>query len=105
VIDGGAGIDTYDLSGTTAAATVTLGGVAPQATSADTGADTVNTSVTYTLALGSEVEILNGTNAAGQTLTVNAQMKVGGVEDLAIEQSAGEEHLEIALDRQGGVLT
>ena len=39
--NGGAGTDTYDLSGTTAAATVTLGGAAPQATSADTGADTL----------------------------------------------------------------
>jgi hypothetical protein len=33
----GGGTDTYDLSGTSAAAAVNLGGVAPQATSAHTG--------------------------------------------------------------------
>ena len=41
IYNGGAGTDTYDMSGTTAAATVTLGGAAPQATSADTGTDTL----------------------------------------------------------------
>ncbi|HEV7582296.1 MAG TPA: peroxidase family protein [Mycobacterium sp.] len=80
---GGVGTDTYDMSGTSAAATVNLSGATPVASSADTGLDTLNS-------------IENVTGGSGNdTITGNpgANILIGGAGDDSLIGGAGNDTL------------
>jgi Ca2+-binding RTX toxin-like protein len=83
IYNGGAGTDTYDMSGTSAAATVILGGAVPQATSLDTGADTL-------------ISIENVIGGAGNdTISgdVNNNVLTGGAGDDTLNGNGGNDTL------------